>query len=468
MFIERDINHYLNSGYGVDEVLAAALHAITENYLTKVAVEAAIGKTILFQGATAKNRALVAAFEQRLGKPIHVSKFCHLTGAWGIALLMAEARIAQSRFRGLGFHRNPIPIASEVCSLCNNRCKITVADVDGGKVAFGFLCGRDYDIKKFVNNNTSGFDLLKERRRIFAPVNRRESGGGITIGLPAALHLADELSLWEDFFARLGIKTVTSEGCRDPVREGKRLAQAEFCAPLAALHGHVHWLLPRCDYVFAPFALERRTGEKGLRRQYCYYTQYAPALVRAVGGQADENRILTPLVHYLYPVLSTKVQLYRMLAAIQPGISFFRVAGAYDDAVALHESTLAKWRGLYGKTADGGEGHPRRPDGPTLHGPLGGDEQGDPEPVRGAGDQDILSRHARCRREGGKGHRTAPEGNPLALCGEDPRDSGKRRRAARDIPGLPYLVQVLAGLLCHRLFQEDHGCLRKALPGSAA
>ncbi len=353
VFMERDINHHLGSGYGIDEVLAAALHAITENYLTKVAVEAAIGKTILFQGATAKNRALVAAFEQRLGRPIHVSKFCHLTGAWGIALMMADAKITQSRFRGLGFHKRPIPIASEVCSLCNNRCKITVADVDGGKVAFGFLCGRDYDIKKFVNNNTSGFNLLKERKRIFSPVKRRESGGGITIGLPAALHLADELSLWEHFFARLGVKTVTSEDCREGIREGKRLAQAEFCAPLAALHGHVHWLLPRCDYVFAPFALERRTGEKGLRRQYCYYTQFAPALVRAAGGRDNEKRILTPLVHYLYPALSTKVQLYRMIEAINPGMSFFSVAGAYDEAVAFHETALATWRALYRKMTAG-------------------------------------------------------------------------------------------------------------------
>ena len=468
VFMERDINHYLNSGYGVDEVLAAALHAITENYLTKVAVEAAIGKTILFQGATAKNRALVAAFEQRLGKPIHVSKFCHLTGAWGIALLMADARIARSRFRGLGFHRKPIPIASEVCSLCNNRCKITVADVDGGKVAFGFLCGRDYDIKKFVNNNTSGFDLLRERRRIFAPVKRRESGGGITIGLPAALHLADELSLWEHFFARLGIKTVTSEGCRDGIREGKRLAQAEFCAPLAALHGHVHWLLSRCDYVFAPFALERRTGEKGLRRQYCYYTQYAPALVRAAGGQADEKRILTPLVHYLYPALSTKVQLYRMLAAIHPGISFFTVAGAYDEAVAFHEAALAKWRALYRQTAEGAK---------DIHVVLMGRpytvlseemNKGIPNLFGAMGIRTFYSGHARCRQEGGKPHRTAPEGNPLALCGQDPRDGGKRRRDARRIPGLPYLVQVLAGLLRHRLFQEDHGRLRKTLPDSPA
>jgi predicted CoA-substrate-specific enzyme activase len=351
VFMERDINHHLNAGYGVDEVLAAALHAIVENYLSKVAVEASIGKTILFQGATAKNRALVAAFEQRLGRPIHVSKFCHLTGAWGVALMMADAKIAQSRFRGFGLHRSQIPIASEVCGLCNNRCKITVADVEGEKVAFGFLCGRDYEGEKFVDNNRSGFDLFRERRRLFSAPQRREPADGPTIGLPAALHLADELPLWQGFFARLGIRTVTSEGCRNGgIREGKRLAKAEFCAPIAALHGHVRWLLPRCDYVFLPVSLERKAAEKGLRRQYCYYTQYAPTLVRAAVGPDDAKRILSPLVHYLYPDFNAKAQLYRTLASIRPGIGFFDVAGAYDKAAAAHNATCARWRRLYRET----------------------------------------------------------------------------------------------------------------------
>ena len=70
VFMERDLNHYLNEGFDVNEVLASVLHAIRENYLTKVAIENNIGKTILFQGATAKNKALVAAFEQKLNKPI--------------------------------------------------------------------------------------------------------------------------------------------------------------------------------------------------------------------------------------------------------------------------------------------------------------------------------------------------------------------------------------------------------------
>ena len=90
VFMERDMNHYLSLGYTVDEVLASVLHAIRENYLTKVAVMGAIGNTIFFQGATAKNMALVAAFEQRLQKPIHVSRYCHLTGALGAALSLLD------------------------------------------------------------------------------------------------------------------------------------------------------------------------------------------------------------------------------------------------------------------------------------------------------------------------------------------------------------------------------------------
>jgi len=35
------------------------------------------------------------------------------------------------------------------------------------------------------------------------------------------------------------------------------------------------------------------------------------------------------------------------------GISFFRVSDAYDEAIAVHESMLEKWRALYGQTADG-------------------------------------------------------------------------------------------------------------------
>jgi predicted CoA-substrate-specific enzyme activase len=104
VFMERDINFYLSDGYSVSEVLASVLHSVRENYLTKVAKIASIGKKIFFQGATAKNKALVAAFEQRLGKPIMASRYCHLTGAMGVALHLHDQNINVSKFRGINIY----------------------------------------------------------------------------------------------------------------------------------------------------------------------------------------------------------------------------------------------------------------------------------------------------------------------------------------------------------------------------
>jgi len=117
-------------------MLASALHSVRENYMMKVASDKNIGDVILFQGATAKNKALVAAFEQRLQKPVLVSIYCHLTGALGAALLVKrESAETASLFNDFSLYKTEIPVRSEVCELCNNSCKITVADTPSGREA---------------------------------------------------------------------------------------------------------------------------------------------------------------------------------------------------------------------------------------------------------------------------------------------------------------------------------------------
>jgi predicted CoA-substrate-specific enzyme activase len=345
VFMERDINHYLSEGYSVDEVLASVLHSIRENYLTRVAIENSIGNTICFQGATAKNKALVAAFEQQLGKPIHVSRYCHLTGALGVALMLRERETEDSVFKGIKLHKKDIPIKSETCELCTNHCKITIADVDGENVAYGFLCGRDYDTKKFVNNNRSGFNLLKDRKSAFS---YKPAASFVTIGIPAALHMYEDIPMWKYFFEELSIKTVTSELYAEAVNEGKRIAGVEFCAPLTALHGHVKYLLNRSEYVFLPFYLEKKQEEKEVRRQYCYYTQFSSSLVSNINSQEDRNKFLMPLVNYLYNPLYTKVQLYNMLKPIiNHTISYFDISAAYDRALAFKSASIEKLKEIY-------------------------------------------------------------------------------------------------------------------------
>jgi len=356
VFMERDINHLLFEGYSPQEILATVLHSIAENYLSKVAAEKHIGSIICFQGATAKNKALVAAFEQRLGKPIHVSRFCHLTGAIGAALVLADAGNCSTRFRGLDLCRRTVPTQVEICSLCANHCKITVADVGGERVASGFLCGRDYDTASRVDRNRSGFSLLKERKRALAVPAFRPGVEGPTLGLPAALHLADDLEFWQVFFGELSIPTITSERLREPVSSGKAAAAAEFCAPMTALHAEVDFLLSRADHVFLPFYLERRASENSHRRQYCYYTQYAPALsVHAcAAAPADACRVLTPLVHYLYGSLHTQLQLYRMLQSLGlTRIGFADVYLAFDRAGRFKAAALERLKRRYRQETSG-------------------------------------------------------------------------------------------------------------------
>jgi predicted CoA-substrate-specific enzyme activase len=347
VFMERDLNHCLNEGYPVDDLLAAVLHSVCENYLAKVADEKSIGEVVFFQGATAKNKALVAAFEKRLARPIRVSRYCHLTGALGAALILADQAVTATTFRGLDLYRREIPLRSEICELCTNHCKLTVAGLDGSEVAYGFLCGRDYDTKQFVNNNRTGFDLLKAHAGVYACPTAGDVKEDYVIGIPAALYLLEELPFWQSFFNALGIKTVTSSNCRTALKDGKRLAGAEFCAPMAALHGHVGYLLDRCDFVFLPFYLDKKGREKGPRRQYCYYTQFAPSLSSFIDG-VDRKKFLMPVVDYLYSSFHTKAQLYQMLRSISDQrVSYFDVSAAYDGAREFMNSGLSDWQGVY-------------------------------------------------------------------------------------------------------------------------
>ena len=290
VFMERDTNQLLNKGYSMNEILATILHSVMENYLKKVAVEGSIGDHVCFQGATAKNRSLVVAFEQRLGKKIFVSPYCHLTGALGVALLLGEEKLFKIGFRGLDLYKEPVEIHSERCTFCTNHCHISLATVHGEQEAYGFLCGRDYETKKYVTIDYPVINLLEQRARIFHVSQPKTVSCDIIIGLPASLHIFEELSLWKRFFGNLSIRTITSESYPDSVKSGKRIAGAEFCAPIDSMYGHVAWLADKADFIFLPVSFQTRDKDGNSERYYCYYTQYTASLIYTLNDKRIPGR----------------------------------------------------------------------------------------------------------------------------------------------------------------------------------
>lgn len=93
------------------------------------------------------------------------------------------------------------------------------------------------------------------------------------------------MMFWRVFFESLGFEVISSAGFEDAAKTGKLIAGAEFCAPMAAFHGHARYLAVRADFLFIPSYLETihaDVTERGGKHKVCYYTQFAPVLVKTL------------------------------------------------------------------------------------------------------------------------------------------------------------------------------------------
>ena len=195
-------------------------------------------------------------------------------------------------FIGFDIYEKTIPIEKEECNICTNNCKIKVTSIKEKTVAYGFLCGRDYDTKKYINNKSEKFTLPEIYDRAFHFKQKKIKEKNITIGIPAALHMMEDLHLWKKFFNILGVETIISDNSGNFIETGKKISNAEFCAPVISMHGHVDYLLNKSDYIFLPVYGHSRTKIKNVQRQYCYYTLYTPPLSEELAD--NKNRIISP------------------------------------------------------------------------------------------------------------------------------------------------------------------------------
>jgi len=117
------------------------------------------------------------------------------------------------------------------------------------------------------------------------------------VGYPAALHLLEDLPYWVAFFKELNIFLHTSEGLKDSFKAGKKIAGADFCAPIDSMYGHVADLAKSCDYIFMPVYLESRIKSTKSDQNFCYYTQYSASLAY-MDGEHVKNMLVSPMVNF--------------------------------------------------------------------------------------------------------------------------------------------------------------------------
>ncbi len=247
VFMESDLVSHQARGAETPDLVAGLSYAIVHNYLNKVVEDRRVGQKIFYQGATAQNLGIVAAFEAVTGRPIVVPPHCDVTGAIGAARLAQKERTwPQSRFKGFGLGEVDYQVSSFYCEGCENRCQVRKVKVEGEPrpLFYGSRCEKYERQSHRPASNLP--DLIQEREDLLTSYlkkipDRRKRG---VIGVPRAMFFKELLPFFGVFLNELGLEVVLSPPThKGIIHAGVEAVVNEPCFPIKVAHGHVLSLL---------------------------------------------------------------------------------------------------------------------------------------------------------------------------------------------------------------------------------
>ena len=306
VFMEGDVTSLLLKGAQVGDLCAGLAYSVAINYLNRVVRERKIGKVIYFQGGTAYNDAVAAAFSRILGQPIIVPPHNGVIGAIGMALLARErmqGAETPSHFRGYDLYRVNFTSRDFICRACSNYCDMKEFVIEGQKTFWGDKCSDKFRRRSRTDRQPVIEDLVEYRDRLLAEMAQTKTGGRATVGIPRAMYYYDRFPFWRTYLHELGFDVVVSPMTDSRIAaRGDELAIAQPCFPVQVAHGHVQALLEQgVDYILLPNAVNSETPDERVQSKFCPWNQTLPFVVRVVPQlEQARERLLTPTVHFRY------------------------------------------------------------------------------------------------------------------------------------------------------------------------
>jgi predicted CoA-substrate-specific enzyme activase len=304
VFMEQDVNTWQQRGAAKADLVAGLAYSVALNYLNRVVRGRRIGAAIYFQGGTAYNDAVAAAFAGLLGKRIVVPPHNGVIGAIGMALLAREKVRGTGQattFRGFDLGAVRYTLREFVCKACSNVCDMQEFTVEGVKTYWGDKCSDKFRKRSRTERKPAIPDLMTWRRRRLLDGYGGPVGSGPRVGVPQAMTFHDRFPFWRAFLEELGCAVVLSdETNRKIAHDGIDLTVAEPCYPIRVAHGHVQDLLDKgVEWILLPNMLDAEATPDAVESQMCPWAQTLPFVVRSVprlGGVRE--RVLAPTVHF--------------------------------------------------------------------------------------------------------------------------------------------------------------------------
>lgn len=339
VFMERDVNTCMLRGAKREDVIAGLAYSVVYNYINRVVRGRYIGDCIFFQGGTAYNDAVTAAFSAVTGKEIIVPPHNAVLGAIGAALLSREKVTSsgmKTRFRGYDMTQVDYSLREFTCKGCGNECSVQEFKVEGEKTFWGDKCSDRFRKQAKTDKKATIPDLVALRKQLLAEDEISDPADPIaTVGLPLGMYTHDLLPMWRRFFRACGFAVrVSDETNRRIVDLGSEAVVAEPCFPIIVAHGHVAELFGKgVDYVWVPNIMSAETKFHVSQTNLCPWGQTLPFVVRQSPALAAYfDRILCPTIRLQHGLEHAREPLVR--TAVELGVSRKRARHAFDQAVA--------------------------------------------------------------------------------------------------------------------------------------
>jgi predicted CoA-substrate-specific enzyme activase len=347
VFMARDVSGLLLNGAQVGDLCAGLAYSVATNYLNRVVRGRKIGNVIYFQGGTAYNDAVAAAFAKILGKPIIVPPHNGVIGAIGMALLARERMQHSnqpSRFRGYDLNQIAFTSRDFVCHACSNYCEMKEFVIEGQKSYWGDKCSDKFRKRSHTDRQPVIGDLTAFRDDQLVAQLKAKNGGRGTIGIPRAMFFYDRFPFWCTYLQELGFDVVVSPSTDGHiVTLGDELAIAQPCFPVQIAHGHVKALLELgVDYILLPNVVNYETADERVQSKLCPWNQTLPFVVRAAPRlESARSKLLAPTIHFRYGRKHVQRELRALASRLgQPSGESDRAAAAAYAAQEKFKRTL--------------------------------------------------------------------------------------------------------------------------------
>ncbi len=291
VFMNSSVKQAQKEGASMENIAAGLCYSVVRNALYKVIKlrdSGELGDTVVVQGGTFLNDAVLRAFELLTEREVTRPNIAGLMGAFGAALTArmhyedvaddahdhdAEVSAGQSAdMAGSddvsaeqdhevvidGVHHTASNILSgddldnmsmtserDVCKLCQNHCKLTITTfADGSRYVTGNRCERGGDAKKKRSGRPNLYDYKYKRCFAYRRLTDKKATRG-EIGIPRVLNMYENYPFWFTLLTSLGFKVMISGRSSHELFETgiESIASENICYPAKLVHGHIKWLL---------------------------------------------------------------------------------------------------------------------------------------------------------------------------------------------------------------------------------